>query len=464
MRIDKFSASGVHGFLDFNIKFNRDLTFLTGTNGSGKTSVINSIISLISPSLKHLADLEYNFLRVEFENLGKRQFVEARRSGPQVALTVSGTSDVFEFDQFEMSSDIPSFKGLEFEQQYYRELSLNPSRHSVLNFIYSLPTPMFLGLDRRAALGQDSVRARIPTGRSAGKAGRNIFGTSLFQSLQDALDLAIGSNRDTLIEVGGLSEELRREFLLRLLSVEPTRGFAQLTLPAQHDLYTIKTMRRDLETLPTILQLPASEVTSKVKPFLDLLENAAANIPGGLDLSSYMSQAKSDDPILQSVFDWSMNRPQLDKIRSISEIVTKYNSRVKSLTKRRDNYLLLLNKFLGDNKKTVLSDERGFIWFSIKGVKGLKSMDSLSSGEAQIFVILTHLTYNQLAQNANIFIIDEPELSLHVEWQEIFVESIQSANPDVQYILATHSPSIILEKTSKCKDLSKIKISEESRG
>ena len=58
-----------------------------------------------------------------------------------------------------------------------------------------------------------------------------------------------------------------------------------------------------------------------------------------------------------------------------------------------------------------------------------------------------------LAQENNVFIIDEPELSLHVQWQELFVDSIISANPNIQYVLATHSPSIILDRIENCVDL-----------
>ena len=92
--------------------------------------------------------------------------------------------------------------------------------------------------------------------------------------------------------------------------------------------------------------------------------------------------------------------------------------------------------------------------FRVRGLPDPQPVTSLSSGEAQIFVILTHLAFNPSAQEANVFIIDEPELSLHVQWQELFVESVQSANPNVQYIMATHAPSIILDRTDKCIDLS----------
>jgi predicted ATP-binding protein involved in virulence len=51
--------------------------------------------------------------------------------------------------------------------------------------------------------------------------------------------------------------------------------------------------------------------------------------------------------------------------------------------------------------------------------------------------------------------VDEPELSLHIKWQELFVTAVQEASPKLQLILATHSPSIILDRVDKCVDLSK---------
>ena len=56
-----------------------------------------------------------------------------------------------------------------------------------------------------------------------------------------------------------------------------------------------------------------------------------------------------------------------------------------------------------------------------------------------------------------IFIIDEPELSLHISWQEIFVDALLKASPDTQFIMATHSPAILAKNERKqfCEDLTK---------
>jgi predicted ATP-binding protein involved in virulence len=68
--------------------------------------------------------------------------------------------------------------------------------------------------------------------------------------------------------------------------------------------------------------------------------------------------------------------------------------------------------------------------------------------------MLAHLSLNKRLSQSGVFIVDEPELSLHIGWQEQFVNAIQQANPNVQFILATHSPAIILERIDNCRSLS----------
>lgn len=43
-------------------------------------------------------------------------------------------------------------------------------------------------------------------------------------------------------------------------------------------------------------------------------------------------------------------------------------------------------------------------------------VDTLSSGERQLIIILGNLIFNEQITSRKIFIIDEPELSLHISW------------------------------------------------
>jgi predicted ATP-dependent endonuclease of OLD family len=46
-------------------------------------------------------------------------------------------------------------------------------------------------------------------------------------------------------------------------------------------------------------------------------------------------------------------------------------------------------------------------------------------------------------------LIDEPEISLHIDWQRELIKSIQTLSPNLQLILATHSPEIMAEVDDK---------------
>ena len=57
MKVLDFQCEKVHGYLTFKLTFNSDLTFITGINGSGKTSAVRATTALLTPSLLDLATL-----------------------------------------------------------------------------------------------------------------------------------------------------------------------------------------------------------------------------------------------------------------------------------------------------------------------------------------------------------------------------------------------------------------------
>lgn len=74
-------------------------------------------------------------------------------------------------------------------------------------------------------------------------------------------------------------------------------------------------------------------------------------------------------------------------------------------------------------------------------------MNALSSGEKQLLILLTETLLQQ--SQPCIFIADEPELSLHIEWQRNLINSIRSLNPNAQIIFATHAPEIAANHPKK---------------
>ena len=79
----------------------------------------------------------------------------------------------------------------------------------------------------------------------------------------------------------------------------------------------------------------------------------------------------------------------------------------------------------------------------------------LSSGEKQMLVIL--LTVLVEDNRHSVLLMDEPEVSLHIEWQQKLIEMITDLNPNVQIILTTHSPAVIMngwmDKVTEVSDI-----------
>ena len=86
------------------------------------------------------------------------------------------------------------------------------------------------------------------------------------------------------------------------------------------------------------------------------------------------------------------------------------------------------------------------------------SVFEISSGEKQILAMIGSLIFyeERYRQELGVFIIDEPEISLHLAWQEIFMKTVTEASPNTQFVIATHSPAIIaLYDEEHCEDLVK---------
>ncbi|MCD1293559.1 excinuclease [Methanocella sp. CWC-04] len=92
-------------------------------------------------------------------------------------------------------------------------------------------------------------------------------------------------------------------------------------------------------------------------------------------------------------------------------------------------------------KKMVVSKEKGFI-FTLPDGSYLKP-DRLSSGEQNELILNYDLLFN--SSPGSFILIDEPEISLHIMWQQQFIRDLKeiSGLADIDILIATHSPHII---------------------
>ena len=105
-----------------------------------------------------------------------------------------------------------------------------------------------------------------------------------------------------------------------------------------------------------------------------------------------------------------------------------------------------VNKVADTNKWILIKDELIFNDLIEGLVENKISLEDLSSGEQHELVVLYNLLF--VVSPNTLILIDEPEISLHVEWQEIFIRDLVEIAKlsKIDVLLATHSPSIIHDR------------------
>ena len=106
---------------------------------------------------------------------------------------------------------------------------------------------------------------------------------------------------------------------------------------------------------------------------------------------------------------------------------------------QKTKFLDLVDELFAETGKTIdrQSNELRFMQYD-----ELLSPYKLSSGEKQILVILLTVLTQDL--QPYVLFMDEPEASLHFEWQKRLIDMIVELNPHVQIILTTHSPAVVM--------------------
>jgi predicted ATP-binding protein involved in virulence len=136
---------------------------------------------------------------------------------------------------------------------------------------------------------------------------------------------------------------------------------------------------------------------------------------------------------------------QIDKnIKDVLAVYTQYAGNKLYIFDELANKIDLLKRIINKRflyKEMTISKERGFIFTNAKDV--VLSPDDLSSGERHELILFYELLFK--VAPGSLILIEEPEISLHVVWQEQFLEDVLAVTrlSDIDVLLATHSPDIV---------------------
>ena len=85
--------------------------------------------------------------------------------------------------------------------------------------------------------------------------------------------------------------------------------------------------------------------------------------------------------------------------------------------------------------------------------------NNLSMGQKQLLLILLMVTNTQ--KQPSVFIMDEPDLGMHVDWKKKLIKEIHQLNPNMQLIVSTHAPSMVTGWNDCVKEVGQITLKGE---
>jgi predicted ATPase len=443
MNIDKIIIKGLFGYIDKEIDFKKDITLLVGINGSGKTSILNLISWLVKPSLPHLCVTEFKNIKLFFTFKNDNYSIECKhlKNSLKYVLKKIGSEETFYPLTVKLNIHPSKISDDRNERNNYLEryFGLGPDNKEIKTweFINKLPNPTVIGLDRNL-FSEESEKLYIEEsskGRIYKKGTKSSI--SPLNRIKDIVNTEYRKSKNAILN---LTNGLKNHLMLSAFE-------GSVTLDALSEGSKIKL---------TLTQIETAE--RRVNDYFKKYEQNAYSDKQQEIIKSYFHQLKSiteqynNTPEKTEVkFLFGLNANQFIKLKKLLREFEKFESESEKISNKINIFLETINYFLKDSSKELLfkEDTSELIFNAIdknkKILKSNKDIVSLSSGEQQILILFSYLAFN--SSDGKLFIIDEPELSLHIKWQEDFLYALEKITPkETQIILATHSPILVGKK------------------
>ena len=158
------------------------------------------------------------------------------------------------------------------------------------------------------------------------------------------------------------------------------------------------------------------------------------------DISKEIQNNPDKDKVSEIPQDPSAVLSAIQKVNAEREQLSKPFSVLSELSRKilRYNAIHITGRVIRGEATPGITLGKGDDGITVGKAKDAISSDKLSSGEKQM---LSFLCYNAFNQGMTVF-IDEPELSLHVDWQRRLLPTLLKQGEKNQFFLATHSPFI----------------------
>lgn len=411
--VDAIRVTGFWGRYRIETKLRPDVTFLIGENGTGKTTLINLIAAALSADFLTLDKLSFQSIELKLRSQGDRRrpkvLIQKRRDETTGLETIdyevreTSTSDPtkFSLEDIEEQRMIRRRPGMG-SQFYLRQSRRARDLTSVLSGLISI---VWLSIHRSTLLNDVDDR------RVAERAYDSTVDMKLFElnNRMSRYYSVLTSKRDASVR------EFQEFIFLSLLEEREESRLFELVKEVDID-----EQRASLVEAFQRLGVSNDRFRRKANSYFARLKSARERKDPGVTL-----------PQLQAMV-------VLQQIQQITRKWSEEKSKQDVVFKDFNSFIDILNALLV-GKKLYISAASEIM------AKNSRNEDvnvfSLSSGEKQLIILLGEALLQQHA--TCVYIADEPELSLHLKWQEKVIPSILALNENAQMIVATHSPDII---------------------
>ncbi|MBW0147511.1 AAA family ATPase [Marinobacter arenosus] len=414
-RVYEVELKGFWGTKSLKASFKDNVNIIIGRNGTGKTTFMNIMHSVLTVDTEGLFEHEFDEVKIKLksETGNKRKTIRATKEFedllpfPTINYKISNKSHSMRLVSHEESRRAPL--------RYRRSMLLQSQ--TIKEELSKIVKTSSLTVYRTRQ--EQNSNIDIPD--------RSRRGMQPLSPVDERLKELMGGLTHYQLQLSNrarqVSEKLQKDVLASLLYDGQSNDIGyDLDFNKEDEERKLKTAYRQLGVLDGPLRRKISKHVSiidktvkEVKTFIEDSEKKETSSTTSLNLAPLES---------------------LKTTRSIVELSLDAETETKKIFSKIEKYLSVLQSFIKDKKFKLDSYED--LTVSIDGSE--INITRLSSGEKQLIILLTEALLQR--EEPFVFLADEPEISLHIEWQQKIIPAIRELNPNAQIIVATHSPEI----------------------
>ncbi len=447
MLLKNLEIRGLYNTYDYDVTFNDDVTFIYGMNGCGKTTVLNITEAIITGRLYKLYDYQFVSISLLYSNEvdPNLETICIKKEDSRLEVLFNGETTLVEPLSI---SERDQIRTSDTSNEYF-------VRYEVLEKIRNTFNHVYLPLNRLNYSETPSDLFRIVRNRIS-----HYGYEALPELLSNERDFVIhriqrlikDKYSEIMSMISDFNNDFRNEVLKSLLLIESQKG------DSLSDAIKGITQKK----------IDASEITSIEDSYIKILkqlniitsdEEKAIKDFFVKFLDEY-DRWKGQEKENLSIYLIDHYR-QIVGLKQLVEIAQENEIKKNRAFEPINVFLTTINSFIHnetEKKEIQISSSgssSGEIYFTIRDNEQKIGIEHLSSGEKQLLIFFATLAFEIQKDSTGIFIVDEPELSLHLSWQKKFVERALSLNSNIQLIFATHSPEIVGKYRKKMFELIK---------